>query len=257
MSTSSSAPALAPAPEAPASELRAHLVSSLPPSIYYLPDFLPPSTCDTLLTKITSIPPQKWTNLAHRRLLSLPSPLTGKTRDTLLLSSPLPNYLTDTVLHKFEELGIFAHSPHGAPNHVLVNEYLPRQGIMPHEDGPAYYPVTATVSLGSSTVLDIYSKHGPCDHNSEQDHWQILQEPGSLLVTTGECYTNTLHGIAEVEVDEDLRKENIANWDLLGGKEQVREGRNMRGVRISLTYRDVAKTVKMGGGMKNSLLAKR
>lgn len=244
-------------PSAPISDLRSHLVSPLPPSIYYLPDFLPPSTCDNLLTKITSIPSQKWTNLAHRRLLSLPSPLTGKTRDTLLLSSSLPHYLTDAILDKFEDLGIFANSPHGAPNHVLVNEYLPGQGIMPHEDGPAYYPVTATVSLGSSTMLDIYPKPGPSGHNDEHQHWRILQEPGSLLVTMGECYTNTLHGIAGVEVDEDLQRGNIANWDLLASKEQVREGRNIRRVRVSLTYRDVKKTVKMGDGAQNTLFGKR
>jgi alkylated DNA repair protein alkB homolog 6 len=241
---------------APTKELENHLISSLPPSIYYIPHFLPSSTCDTLLTKITSIPPQKWTNLAHRRLLSLPSPLTGKTRDTLLLSSSLPIHLTNTILPKFEDLGVFINSPHGAPNHVLVNEYVPGQGIMPHEDGPAYHPVTATVSLGSSIVLDIYSKPRPGGDDSEREHWRVLQEPGSLLVTTGECYTNTLHGIAELEVDEVLGQGTVANWDLLGCKELLREGRNIRRARVSLTYRDVRKVVKMGGGAKNSILGK-
>ena len=32
------------------------------------------------------------------------------------------------------------------PNHVLVNEYLPGQGIMPHTDGPLFHPTIATVS---------------------------------------------------------------------------------------------------------------
>ena len=31
------------------------------------------------------------------------------------------------------------------PNHVLVNEYLPGQGIMPHTDGPLFHPTIATV----------------------------------------------------------------------------------------------------------------
>ena len=239
------------------SDLQTDLVSSLPPSVYYIPHFIPPSTCDALLSKVTSIPPQKWTNLTHRRLLSLPSPLTGKTRDILLLSSSLPSYLTDTIFPMFEELGIFTHSPHGAPNHVLVNEYLPGQGIMPHEDGPAYHPVTATVSLGSSIVLDIYSKPATTASDSGRDRWRVLQEPGSLLVTTGECYTHTLHGIAEVEADEDLREGTVANWDLLGNQEVFREGTNVRGARISLTCRDVKKVVKMGAGAKNVILGKR
>lgn len=226
-------------------QLRAHLITSLPSFVYYIPRFLSSSVCDTLFDIIQSTPSQKWTNLSHRRLLSLPSPLTGKARDTLLLSSSLPSYLTDEILPKFEALSIFKDSPHGAPNHVLVNEYLPGQGIMPHEDGPAYHPVTATVSLGSRIVLDIYSKADPGSEYADRNHWRILQEPGSLLITMGNCYSNTLHGIGEIKVDEDIREETIANWPLLGDKEQFREGKHVRCKRISLTYRDVKRVVKM------------
>lgn len=42
------------------------------------------------------------------------------------------------------------------PNHVLINEYLPGQGIMPHTDGNAFNPLISTVSLGGSTMLDFY-----------------------------------------------------------------------------------------------------
>jgi len=70
----------------------------------------------------------------------------------------------------------------------------------------------------------------------------------SLLVTMGDMYTSYLHGIAEVMVDEDLGPETIANWGLLGDKEGFRSGRSERGTRISLTYRDVLKVVKVGGG---------
>lgn len=238
-------------------ELQAYHVADLPASVYYIPAFLPPSTCESLLITINSTPPQKWTNLSHRRLLSLPSPLTGKSRDTLLFSHSLPAYLTDGILPKFKELGVFNDSPHGAPNHVLVNEYLPGQGIMPHEDGHAYYPVTATISLGSPTVLDVYSKPGPEGKDSERKHWRILQEPGSLLVTMGDCYTDTLHGIVETDVDEDLWEATIANWGLLQNKDHFREGRYIRETRVSLTYRDVRKVVRMGGGVKNSIMGKR
>jgi alkylated DNA repair protein alkB homolog 6 len=241
----------------PTAALQEHLVPSLPSSIYYIPKFIPRSTCDGVLAAVQSTPSQKWTNLSHRRLLSLPSPLTGKARDTLLLSSSLPSYLSDVILPKFQELGIFKDSPHGAPNHVLVNEYLPGQGIMPHEDGPAYHPVTATVSLGSSMVLDIYSKLEGGAKSDDRRQWRILQEPGSLLVTTGACYTDTLHGIGEIQVDEDLRKGTVANWDLLADKDQIQEGRNIRGARVSLTYRDVRKVVKLGDVAKNSIFGKK
>lgn len=238
-------------------ELQPYRIADIPSSIHYISAFLPPSTCDALLTAINSTPAHKWTNLAHRRLQSLPSPLTGKARDTLLVSTTLPTCLTVEIAPRFHELGIFDDSPHRAPNHVLVNEYLPGQGIMPHEDGPAYHPTTATVSLGGTAVLDIYRKSVPGSDDSDCKSWRILQEPGSLLVTTGECYAGTLHGIAEVDVDEELWKETIANWDLLNDKEQFREGKNIRQTRISLTYRDVRKVVHMGGRATHSILGKR
>ncbi|KPI38778.1 Alpha-ketoglutarate-dependent dioxygenase-like protein [Cyphellophora attinorum] len=244
--------------------LQDHIIPSLPPTAYYIPSFLSPSESTHIFNTITSLPPHKWHQLTHRRLLSLPSPLTGTNRDNLLATTPLPTYLTDPILTSFSELGIFHDSPHKAPNHVLVNEYQPGQGIMPHTDGPAYWPVTATVSLGGHTVLDIYertpSTSVSTNDSAEGDDsglqsnevatrrpkWRVLQEPGSLLVTTGELYTETLHGIAEVEVDEDLGPEEIANWDLLGDKAayEVDGGRKRRETRISLTYRDVRKVSK-------------
>lgn len=237
-------------------ELESYLVAGVPPSMYYIPNFLLPSTCDALVTAINSTPPHKWTNLAHRRLLSLPSPLTGMARDTLLVSNSLPTYLTEEILPRFEALGVFDNSTHKAPNHVLVNEYLPGQGIMPHEDGPAYHPVTATISLGGSLVLDVYDKSVARKEDDGTELWRILQEPGSLLVTRNGCYTDTLHGIAENEVDEELSGETIANWDLLRDKERFKEGRNIRTTRISLTYRDVKKLVHLGGGTRTSILGR-
>ena len=223
--------------------MEAFRITSLPPNIYYISQFLDPSICDNIVTSIRAMPDHKWTSLSHRRLLSLPSQLSGKSRDTLLLSSPLPIFLEDSILPQFQALGLFRDSPHGAPNHVLVNEYQPGQGIMPHEDGPAYYPVTATVSLLSSIVLEITSK---AETAETRQHWRILQEPGSLLVTSDECYTMTKHGIAEVEVDENLDQETIANWQLLSNRNFV-DGKHVRQPRISLTYRDVKKVLSLKG----------
>lgn len=33
---------------------------------------------------------------------------------------------------------------------------MPGSGIMPHEDGAAYFPTVTTLSLASHTVLDLY-----------------------------------------------------------------------------------------------------
>lgn len=189
--------------------------------------------------------------LAHRRLQTWPSDLT---KDTLLYS-PLPNWLTDPVIPRILALSkdeegnkndnIFADSPHGAPNHVLVNEYLPGQGIMPHKDGSAYHPVVCTVSLGTSLCLDIYGSNE--DGTREPDpRWRIFQEPRSLLITTDDLYTEYLHGIADVTVDIDLREKTIANWSLLGAPHLISDGTSERQTRTSLTYRDVLKVSRLG-----------
>ena len=135
----------------------------------------------------------------------------------------------------------------------LQNEYEPGQGIMPHEDGAAYHAVVATVSLGSSIVLDVISKH---DHHrsagfeAARTTWRILQEPRSLLLTTGSAYTSTLHGISEATQDVDLTAETVANWILLDESTReaiVREsGKMERRTRISLTFRDVLKVSNLG-----------
>ena len=155
----------------------------------------------------------------------------------------MPPWLTTPVVERIQALGIFKDAPHGI-NHCLINEYLPGQGIMPHEDGDAYFPVVATVSLGGSLVLDVTEKRKDGDRSEEPlKRWRILQEPGSLLLTIGSAYTDTLHGIAEITEDVDLGPETVANWGLLGDPEAIEAsgGCNKRMDRISLTYRDVKK----------------
>ncbi|KAF3319064.1 hypothetical protein TWF173_003520 [Orbilia oligospora] len=182
--------------------------------------------------------------------------------------------------------GIFTKSPHCRPNHVLINEYPPGTGISPHEDGGAYFPVVCTVSLGAHIILQVTpkkkmvidhnnnnsSKEGEDrengssetitddnnDDNKNDDNdniqttvYKIFQEPNSLLITTDDMYTEHLHGIEAVKVDEGLTDQTVANWELLseetrrrivegGGKVEREE------VRISLTYRDVLKVKDAG-----------
>jgi len=156
---------------------------------------------------------------------------------------------------------------------------------MPHEDGGAYAEVVATVSLGGGLCLDVLPKpsnpeeegdrQGKKDDEDEEPSQppaadreesqepplplptRIFQEPRSLLITTGRAYRDLMHGIASIEIDEDLNAETVANWGLLSeeGRKAVEEngGRNVRGTRVSLTYRDVIKVSKAAsrilGGM--------
>ena len=76
--------------------------------------------------------------------------------------------------------------------------------------------------------------------------WRVLQEPRSLLITTGKLYTDCLHGISEVMIDDSLGHESIANWNLLGDRTPFAEGQAARERRVSLTFRDVIRIKKLG-----------
>lgn len=132
---------------------------------------------------------------------------------------------------------------------------------MPHEDGAAYEPVVATVSLGSSTCLEITRKPGTSEGEEEDGKGRegegegeggkeatplparIFQAPRSLLVTLDPAYSSTLHGISRLTSDTHLSSSTVANWNLLdaGARSEVgrKGGVSERGTRVSLTYRDV------------------
>ena len=249
--------------------LKRHRIPGTPGSMYYIPHFIAEEEEEKVILDSVGIQPDvnafsadsaqipnKWISLSHRRLQAIPARLTAN--NTLVSNTGLPEWLTKPIFPGFENLGIFKDSPHGGANHCLLNEYLPGQGIMPHEDGAAYHPVVATVSLSGTLVLDVYEKpshdalNGDTAESGElspRKQWRILQEPRSLLVTTGAAYTDTLHGIAEIKEDVDLSESTVANWDLLGeGKQALIDagGKNERTTRLSLTFRDVLKVSKLG-----------
>ncbi|KAJ6119473.1 Oxoglutarate/iron-dependent dioxygenase [Penicillium sp. IBT 18751x] len=236
-------------------DLEAARITTLPADSFYISDFISEDEEAWLLQKVASAPLPRWTKLSHRRLQTWPSSLT---KNNTLLDSPLPRWLVSPVIEpRLRSLGIFNDAPHGAPNHVLVNEYHPGQGIMPHEDGGAYYPLVATVSLGAPIVLDVYTKSSRDDekvdrdtHRIQKPQYRILQERRSLLITGADLYTKYLHGIAETTTDEDLSTDTICNWDLLRETELYRAGWYKRETRTSLTYRDVLKVAKMGNSLK-------
>ncbi|RDA82515.1 hypothetical protein CP532_1659 [Ophiocordyceps camponoti-leonardi (nom. inval.)] len=244
-------------------------VQALPSTAYYVPDFITDDEERLILAKvrarwkIASAPKPSWKQLSHRRLQSWPFPLLNDK----LIDAPLPAWLQDAVVPRLLSLPraesgqhVFAQSPHARPNHVLVNEYPPGVGIMPHklrevgeelaahpptQDGAAYWPVVCTVSLGASLCLDIYRSNEGGSLEATPA-WRILQEPRSLLITTDSLYTDYLHGIADVGQDVDLGPDGIVNWSLLGNAGAYADGSNVRGIRTSLTYRDVAHVSKAG-----------
>ncbi|KAH6896559.1 hypothetical protein B0T10DRAFT_556434 [Thelonectria olida] len=222
-------------------------ITTLPESAYYIPNFISEGEERMILDKIASAPRPRWKHLTRRRLQTWPSDLVNNK----LLDAPLPAWLGVPVINRLLSIPvqdsqpghIFNASPHETPNHVLINEYPPGIGIMPHKDGAAYWPVVCTVSLGASLCLNLYRSKddGALD---PEPAWRILQEPRSLLITTDQLYTDYLHGIADIEQDVDLSADTIANWPLLGDVGAFADGLNIRQTRTSLTYRDVLQVSK-------------
>ncbi|MBE3049757.1 hypothetical protein IMZ48_46130 [Candidatus Bathyarchaeota archaeon] len=108
------------------------------------------------------------------------------------------------------------------------------------------------MSLGSSLCLNLYRSKddGALD---PEPVYRILQEPRSILITTDDLYTEYLHGITDIDEDVDLSADTVANWDLLGSQDTFQKGQNTRQMRVSLTYRDVVKVVKLGNGLSGIL----
>ncbi|XP_069500412.1 alpha-ketoglutarate-dependent dioxygenase alkB homolog 6 [Ambystoma mexicanum] len=217
-------------------------VIQTPPTVYYFPNFITESEEASLLQQVYSAPKPKWVHLSGRKLQNwggLPHPRG-------MLAECLPDWL-HKYAEKISSLGMFGGK---VANHVLVNEYLPGEGIMPHEDGPLYFPTVTTISLGSHTLLDFYhpvsrqqernSEQDPTLQTEEERHLlSLLVEPRSLLVLKDDMYVKYLHGIKNVTTDVITNK--VANADRCS----VEHGERLdRGTRVSLTIRHVPKVLK-------------
>ncbi|XP_078000790.1 putative RNA/DNA demethylase ALKBH6 [Glandiceps talaboti] len=228
-----------------------YVVSHAPPTAYYVPNFISKEEEQFLIDQVLGAPKPKWTQLSHRRLQNwggIPHPKG-------MVTEKLPKWL-ETYTQKIASLGVFEDK---VPNHVLVNEYESGQGIMPHEDGPLFYPVISTITLGSHTILDYY--HHPTAEegkNTQRDNKttveeekvappeerlfaSLLLEPCSLLVAKDDIYTKYLHGIQERS--DDRLVETVCNLDACPGR-SVGDALH-RKTRISLTIRHVPKVLKV------------
>ena len=125
----------------------------------------PLSTDMRVISKVASAPKPKWKHLTHRRLQTWPSDLV---KDALI-EGPLPPWLEDPVVSRLSSLPvstseghIFSTSPHKRPNHVLVNEYPPGIGIMPHKvsrvDDTPVQPAHGCLGWGGLPFRSMYSQ---------------------------------------------------------------------------------------------------
>ncbi|XP_015258308.1 PREDICTED: alpha-ketoglutarate-dependent dioxygenase alkB homolog 6 [Cyprinodon variegatus] len=217
-------------------DLERFRVPEAPQTVFYVPDFVSPEEESFLLERVYRSPRTKWTQLSGRRLQNwggLPHPRG-------MMAEEVPDWLQN-LCEKISSLGAFGGN---RANHVLVNEYGPGQGIMPHQDGPLYHPTVSTVSLGSHTLLDFYrpvSGLEGAEPQTQQNRYlfSLLLRPRSLLVLQDDMYQNLQHGIQER--DRDTLTRQVLNLSAA----QARSGETLlRGTRVSLTIRHVPKVIR-------------
>lgn len=200
-----------------------------PPTVYYRPDFLPPSFGEVLWDWLRQLPKAEsdenskkeepstgcWHWLPHaRRHVAVFTTIAGT-------NAPLPIQL---LLDALIDAQVF--SPEEPPNHVLINYYQAVDGILPHTDGPAYHDRTATISLGRGQVL-LHMEPREAQQDGKS-FTVLLHGSGSLVVFEDVVYREYLHSIREGVTEEPI-------VDCLNASPNVICAQ--RSERISLTFR--------------------
>jgi alkylated DNA repair dioxygenase AlkB len=123
---------------------------------------------------------------------------------------PLPNFL-QALARRLRDEGHFSR----LPDQVIVNEYLPGQGISAHVDCcPCFGDVIASLSLLSPCVMQL-------QHIRNGEVAALWLEPKSLLILSGPSRNDWTHAIP------------ARRSDVMGGQ------KHLRGRRISLTFREM------------------
>ena len=121
----------------------------------------------------------------------------------------LPEWLAQVAQKLYDETGLFDR----VPEQVIVNEYLPGQGIATHIDHPGFGPTVCMVSLLDDWEMDF--------SENWKDKSPALLQKGSCVLLTGPSRDIWQHGIAP-------RKSEL-----------LENGRRPRQRRLSMTFRTV------------------
>jgi alkylated DNA repair dioxygenase AlkB len=173
------------------------------PGLTYIPNYIPIEYASELIQLIDA---NTWNLDLKRRTQHY-----GYKYDYTVRSID-PSYYLGEIPHWIGELcnklcveSIFIEKP----DQVIINEYMPGQGIAPHIDCvPCFTDTICSLSLASGCVMDL--TNGDIKKS-------IPLEPNSLLVLQSEARYKWKHGIAPRKIDNGVR----------------------RGRRISLTFRKV------------------
>ena len=180
------------------------------PGLSYVPDYITEEAQTWLLAKVDNGP---WLNDLKRRVQHYGFKYDYRKRkvDMSMHVGQLPDWL-ERLSQKLHRDG---YMPEIA-DQVIVNEYLPGQGISAHIDcEPCFKDTIVSMSLASSCVMFFTNKL------DQTIKIPVLLEPRSIVVLTGQARYEWMHSITARRYDE---------WEGIPLK---------RGRRVSLTFRKV------------------
>lgn len=175
--------------------------------LYYHPDFVNVETEKALLHTIDS---QIWQNPLKRRVqhYGYIYDYRRRTIDGSMRLGALPNWLQEIAEQLHTDGWIAA-----VPDQVIINEYVPGQGIAAHVDcEPCFGDTILSLSLGSACMMNF-------QHTTSEKRASQLLAARSLIVMQGNARYLWKHGIV-------ARKS-----DRVGGRTLKRRRR------VSLTFR--------------------
>ncbi len=184
--------------------------------LVYRPNVVSIDEQERLLAEIDVLP---WQNDLKRRVQHFGYKYDYKARriDQSMYVGALPPFAVELGRHLIAQ-GLIR----DLPDQLIVNEYLPGQGISLHVDcEPCFKDTIVTVSLGSAYVMDF-------QEIASNTSKELLLEVGSALVMSGDARFRWRHGIKMRRSDHGRR----------------------RGRRVSLTFRYVILDAQRGDAVR-------
>ena len=172
------------------------------PGLRYVPGYLESDVQDRLLAVIDE---QPWHDISGQRRIQFYGYWSNPAKGGLYRVGDLPGWASE-IAARLEHDKLM---PYPA-DQLIVTEYQPGQGLRPHVDAPVFEGVIVGLTLGSTCIMEL-------THQERSE--QILLEPGSAVVFSGEARDRWQHAIPSRAAD-------------------VWMGRTLhRSRRVSLTYR--------------------
>lgn len=198
--------------------------------VRYIPNVITEADEHGIVQLIQATPQQRWTQLRNRRLQQWGGTVTAQGLTNI---ETIPQY-TQQCVHRVQALNIFSSAQQ--PNHVLLNQYEPAQGISPHKDGPLYTPIVTILSLNSTVLLKFYASVP--NGSQMNDHvFSVLCEPRSVVVFNNDVYAQLWHSIDMTDID--VIDERVLNRHLLSKQYEIGDTVKRDATRYSLTMRHV------------------